>query len=329
LIKETVSVNWRVLWIGILLSAATYGQDLRAIAQSPFSIRTWIQTHQAFPAGDLWKALGIPELLSDPYKDLARGFDCQADPPCEVWSEPVPLPPDGSRGIALRFTRPGYDLNRFLIFRREGAVWRLAGYIDSNFAKYFDPILCAKQLGGRWWLVVQETSGSGTGFLELTQRWFETRDGQLQEVLSILDDSRALGYPGEFIVHSSATVMDFQRTGNGDLMRVLFRLAFTLAGNDGVDRGFFGSIERTAEYRRRGNESRFGPGASEIAGIFRPGPRHDLATEFVRYDLQNLLKIAAGPDSIERQWLARNLKSFPASSERDQILRKLDRGRSR
>ena len=329
LLKETVSVRLRVLWIGILVSVAAYGQDLRTIAQSPFSIRAWIQTHQTFLAADLWKALGIPESRSDPYQDLARGFDCQADPPCEVWSEPMPLPPDGSRGIALRFTKSQTELDRYLIFRQEDTAWKLAGYIDSNFAKYLDPVLYPKQLGGRWWLIMREQSGSGTGFQESIQRWFEMKDGHLREVFSALDDAYILGYPGEFVLRPSAIVTDYQRTRHGDLLRILLRLAFTLVDKDGVDRGFFGSIEKTAEYRRQGDESRFVLRGAEIDRIFRPGPREDLATEFLRYDLQNLLRIASGPESIEQQWLARNIGSFPASRARDELRRTLSKRKLR
>jgi hypothetical protein len=327
-------------WIAALIGGSAYGDDLGQVAGSPFRIQAYVQTHKAFNAGDLWKALGLPPLVSDPNfpKDLVRGFDCQPDLPCEAWLDPVQLSWAGTRFVALRFTQPTRQLSRYLLFQEAGTGWKLVGHIDSGFAKYFDPVLYPKELGSTWWLVLREQSGSGTGYHEWIQRWFEMKEGHLREVFSILDEAYLIAFPGDYVRRPAAIVTDYQRTKSGDLIRVLYRLAFTLVDNDGVDRAFFGSIEKPALYRRNRNETTFrldateGASENDINRVFRPWPPSlgpDSATDFLRYNLQNLLRIAGGPGSTERQWLEENLKDFPASAERRELMRALTAGTAR
>jgi hypothetical protein len=321
-------------WVAMLIACGgANADDLREVVRSPYGIQRYVQTHEALTAGDLWKALGIPELLSDPqWPNLARGFDCRSDLRCEAWIEPMQLSWERTRFVALRFAQEDRQLNRYLVFEQEGTVWKLAGHIDSVFAKYFDPILYPKELGGKWWLVLREQSGSGTGYHESIQRWFEMKGEHLREVLSILDQAYILGYPGHYISRPAAIATDFQRTERGDLVRVLYRLAFTLVDDDGVDRGFLGSIEKTAVYRRRANETTFhldatkGASENDIETIFWPSFRPNLATDFLRNDLQGLLRIARGPKSAERRWLAETLKEFPPGVERRELMRALAAG---
>lgn len=318
-------------WIAVLIGGGAYGEDLRTVAQSPYRIQTYVQTHNAFSASDLWRALGIPDLVTDRNVE-ARGFDCRPNAPCEIWLQQVPLSTDGTRFMALRFTQPGMQLDRYLLFHQQKTGWKLAGHIDSGFAKYFDPVLYPKEVGGKSWLVLREQSGSGTGYQEAIQRWFEVKGGRLREVLSILDDAYILGHPGEYVLRPSAIVMDFQRTGTGDLLRVLYRLVYALVDDDGVDRAFFGSIEKSVTYRRNRNETSFhlDAGASENdMKVFGPNLGQDLATEFLKNDFQNLLKISRGPRSTERRWLEENLKDFPPSAEREELRRALTAGTAR
>ena len=330
-----------LLWIAALIGGGAYGDDLGKVAGSPFRIQAYVQTHKEFDAGDLWKALGLPPLVSDPNfsKDLVRGFACQPDLPCEAWVDSVQLSQTRTRFVALRFTQPSMQLSRYLLFEETGTVWKLVGHIDSGFAKYFDPVLYSKELGSTWWLVLREQSGSGTGLFEWIQRWFEMKNGHLREVLSILDEGYYLiAFPGEYVCRPAAIVTDYQRTSSGDLIRVLYRLAFTLVDDDGVDRAFFGSIEKSAVYRRSKSEATFrldaseGVSENEINRVFRPFPPFlgpDSTSDFLRYDLHNLLRIAGGPRSTERQWLEENLKGFPASVEKRELMRALPAGTTR
>ncbi len=320
-----------LLWIASSNVSSAYGDEIQQVALSPFRIEAYVRSHGTFRARDLWKALGLPELVSDPNlpRDRAGNFDCKPDSPCQVWLEPVQLSWDTTRFIALRFTQSNTELNRYLVFGDKGNAWKLVGYIDAGFAKYFDPTLNLKEVGGKWWLVLREQSGSGTGYRASIQRWFEMRDRQLYEALSLPDQAYHLDYPGRYVRRPSAIVTDFERTIGGDLVRVLLRIAFTLVDDEGVDRAFLGSVERTIVYKRNRNEIAFhldpadGASQSDIESIFRPPFGSDSATDFLREDLQHLLRIAMGPESVERKWLLRNIKDFPPSSERQELMRAL------
>jgi hypothetical protein len=313
-----------------LMGCSACGEDIRAVAGSPYSIQAYVHAHERFNAGDLWKALGISELVSDPRVKVgdARSFDCQPDLPCEAWIQALQLSSDRSEFLAVRFTQPDRELNRYLVFRQTGNAWKLVGHIDSGFAKYFDPVLYPKELSNKWWLVLREQSGSGTGYYESIQRWFELRAGALQEVLSILSDAYVLGYPGEFAIRPTAIVTDFQQGSIGDLFRVLYRVAFTLVDENGVDRAFFGSTEEASLYRRDRSEVAFHPDVpkgtiyDEIRAL-RYKTAQDLATWFLSHDFQNLMKIARGPASIEQEWLRENLKELPPSEAREKLRRTL------
>ncbi len=322
------------LWaLGAIVSGR--GEDLSRIATSPFLIEEYVRGHKAFNAGDLWKALGVPELVSDPrFPDLTRGFDCQSDLACEASIQPLQLSP-WNRSVALRFTKPMAELNRYLVFQQpdvfpgKSGAWALAGYIDSGFAKYFDPVLYTRQLGGKWWLVLSEQSGSGTGFDSSLQRWFEVKHGRLREVLSLLDKAYLLAYPDEFNVRPAGILTDYQRTATGEAFRGVCRVAFTLADDDAVDRAFLGSTERAIVYRRNRDEDSFhlsgadGAPCDNIPGILLPDSNQELATWFLRQDFENLRKIARGRQSVEKQWLRDSLKDFPATAERDELIRML------
>ncbi len=305
------------------------GEDLSQIARSPYLIEEYVRDHKTFNAGDLWKALSVPELVSDPhFPSLAGRVDCESA--CEALIQPLQISDGANLYIALRFTERMEELNRYLVFRRPAVftrgnvVWTLAGYIDSGVARYFDPVLYEREPGGKWWLVLSEQSGSGTGFYSSLQRWFEVQAGLLREVLSILDNAYILGYPGEFVLRPAAIITDYQHTTTGDIFRILFRVTFTLIDDDGVDRAFFGSTEKTYFHRRDRNEVAFHLTGPEHA----PGDdildiHEDRATWFLRQDFDNLRKIARGRPSVEEKWLQDNLKDFPPSAQRLALIRAL------
>ena len=304
--------------IAAWLAGNASGDDLREIVRSPYRIQAYVRPHKSFDAGKLWVALGVPEVLSDPVlgKEPVRAFDCQAEWPCRAWIEEVQLSAT-RRYVVLRLSQPLRELNRYLVFDNKS---RLIGYIDSAFAKYFDPVLYTREVGNKWWLVLREQSGSGMGAYERTQRWFEVHAGKLREALSILDDGYMLSYPGWYLRRPSAFVTGYEHTLHGDRLRVLFLLDYTLADDYGVDIGLFGSIQEKVVYSRGNGEAAFRLSAAESRDIARIWPGAEDPTDFLQAALPDLMMIAHSPRSAERQWLIDNLPAFPASPERRQLL---------
>jgi hypothetical protein len=238
----------------LIVGGSLHGDDLREVARSPYRIEAYVRSHKTFNADDLWDALGIPAVLSDAYGPikLKEKFDCR-DSVCQAWLQQIQLSLDGSRSVVLPFTQREQQMNRYLVFNDK---FRLIGYFDSTFAKYFDPVIYPVDLGGKSWLVLREQVGSGTGFYEMIQRWFEIKSGKLREVLSILDHAFLLSYPGQYVRRTSARVTGLEHTREGDLFRVQYRLDYALPGEgDGVDTGYFGSFSKDVIYRHGRSEA--------------------------------------------------------------------------
>ena len=50
-------------FVGITLAATVHAEDLREVVRSPLLIEEHVNSHNAFNAGDLWSALGLPPLV--------------------------------------------------------------------------------------------------------------------------------------------------------------------------------------------------------------------------------------------------------------------------
>lgn len=235
------------------------------------------------------------------------GFDCSAsEGPCEAYRLPVRLGAMDD-GMVVAITQRDRFLSRFIIFRNESVGWRVVGCVDAAITRYFDPTIRSTQIGGRWWLVLIDQTGSGTGYARTRQRWFQFRKGRVAEALSILDQAYLLVGPDVNTWRASAVVTGFSSSGSEDSFTVLYRSAFTLANTKAEDVGLIGTRQATAVYWRQNAKQAFrlneraGLGKDEIANSFTPGPESDiLQSDFLKLEARDLRRIASGPPRSRR-----------------------------
>ena len=324
----------RLAWLFMLLPAcepaalpapADNDAALRVAARSPYLIKRFFDSHESFTLDALWAALHIPSATIPQRCNSPR--DCTA----ELIAVPVSAEPQ----VILRLNF-GDVLPVFLRFDQStgpgGKIWKLAGFFAA-FSRYFR---CEHQLislGGRPFLLVSDQAEAGTGLsvkrvsgFDLDRRGFKPAFAYVAAgyMMRFCDVNRDVsGYPYSF------------EKGPVEKLRIRYRARYSThyCTNNQVsdDEIELGSTSADAVYTRTGDaDFKLDPSstnAKEIEVVYRdwdsePGLSDQ---DFLRYNFENLNRIASGPANRRKRWLARFLADCVDTPERRRLVEAIRR----
>jgi hypothetical protein len=272
---------------------------------SPYSVQDAVRSGKRPEWKRVWAALGLPSesQVRGSYIASARLDEELGTPTAGIF--PIALSGSGEKQILLRLGWPERRFFRYVLFERKGPSWHVAGYVDHDFAQYFEPTHRVAEVGGKRWLVFRVQTGSGSsGYSDATQRWFEMADGRLRESLSVVSDTTQFASPGHYWMRLSASVTGYARSADGETISVQYVARFGLDYGDSR----LGTVRKIATYQRRqqGETFQFDAARSEITSrqierLFRSDSVN--FRDFVAFDSENLAAIIKSKRGAAFRWL--------------------------
>ena len=292
---------------------------LRAAAPSPYAIKRFVDTHDRFQWDTLRAQLHISgDVFSRPCE---RRSECSA--------EIIAIPGDIDHQVILRLNFYYNDHAAFLRFYRtngpHGEVWRCAGSFEPE-VKYFRPEHHLISLGGRPFLLVSEQAFSGSGLnvkaisgFDLSRHRFEAAfkyvaEGNVEFPCSVNREVR--GYPYSF------------EAGSTEKLRIRYRVRYYTRECEDADTLIeLGSASTDAVYTRTGDVDFAvdspSANAKEIDAVYWSWDPSLSDEDFLRYNFDNLNRIATGPRDRRKRWLARFLATCADTPEKRRLVQTL------
>lgn len=207
----------------------TYPEDMPLAPQDIFY---FLQQHPKANVQRLWQRLGIRTDSTS-----AVDFDDSCD--CEVNLLEYNLDDDVESEKVLQIKQTLSESYRYLIFKGPEIEPKFLGHIDVH-AKYppSDPVVLLSN--GRAWLVVQQTTGTGSGLAAWDDTIYEVADGHIRQIASYLARVRQSGIGTEPTKEFVGRPLSC-RTQNG---HVFLTVAYTLKYRRGKDVPFFTSRKK-------------------------------------------------------------------------------------
>lgn len=129
----------------------------------------------------IWRTLGVEVTDQAASRCGCRADDCPGI--CQAAVFDVGRESPGSWRRILRICYAGGADCRYIVFTRV-REWRVAGLIESLDNQYRPPEHRLVSSGARYWLVINQLSGRGTGFLNYSELWYDLMQSNLPVVLA-------------------------------------------------------------------------------------------------------------------------------------------------
>jgi hypothetical protein len=271
----------------------------------------------------IWDRLGIPK--SDADLDQCN-YSCHAD----ITS----LELDGMLGKETLLTLGGEATNRYLIFKRVAGrlatndSWELLGYIDA-FTRWSDCKYRIENAGTQRWLVVEETTGHGSGFGSYADSWYEVSKNGIVPVLSYQTSLFEMASETRASLERETRVrrIDF----NGGITSVVLLSSTTHKSSNGDS--LLWTADRNVTFIKGPAMKRFAfdPLHSEMtANELDPqfGDAVNItADEFLKYNYRELTKLAISGSAEQKDWLRNYLATRNDSLEKQSLQKALEGAR--
>ena len=339
----------------IFASATIIAQDnwrerktmfLQPGSTSPFALARVIRNSTETSPVDLrtvWHKLGV----------AAEYFEtCSGE--CEAKTYRRELDNRPGREVILELSR-SWDVRRFLVYTKVSSSrrWKLLGYIDHDFNRYWMAKQRVVRAFGRNWLVIRGQEGSGSGYSLYGETWYRVTAEKVHRVLHYPVDGHTAPWPTGVGWDFKGRVIS-NRSRNADVLDVRYKVAYEFLDyfehrfdklfanrhhvyyvrdtrtNKFVFDSARSNISETELNAIAGIESEDEPEVgtaiggstfytqSEATTIYNGGYQ-----VFLKYNSRSLLKIAAGRDARRKQWLRGFLKDCEASSEKKALVQAL------
>lgn len=307
------------------------------IQADPFEIRDRIAADPGFDVAALWRELGISTELHTVYERVGVQpespaiFDACEDCAAEIHEEEF-----GSlgTGIILKVCQQwGYC--RFLVFLplrdapADRSRWQFIGHADHDFARHFVPEHRIETTGETTYLVVVAQGLTGTGVSLDYERWYEVSAAGMNEVLSL--PVRGHECPDDVSLCRSFEATVFPGRSTDRRVEVVFTVTyhgsrFLLDGSSREEVPLF-SRRQQAIFVREGllrdftlapRDPESAITMDEMRSVFNVGTM--TCDDFIRFNTEELARLASGPDSESRDWLRAYLLSCEPTPERERAL---------
>lgn len=309
------------------------------LSVSPYKIQKYITTENHSELSPVWRELGIPAELSTVYPrvgivlDDPAIFDKCED--CRTEIHPLTWKNSKDKLVALKIYQP-WGLCRFLIFRplRDSTTdklkWQFTGHADHDFARYQPPQHRTERLANGRYFVIKAQGVSGTGASLEYERWYEITPYGMKEVLSLPlrghECADALS-----LCRTFSTRIEKNKCGNRHV-RVLFRVQYTgnrfLLDGKSFDNILLFTKQKQAVYARSESGADFVLSApdstispNEARAVYHIGALS--CEDFIRFNHDDILKIASSPRFRARAWLTRYISGCEPTQAQAKLLQAL------
>ncbi len=292
----------------------------------PVAVQQAIARNPDFDVASLWRALGIPAQLDTVYPQVHVGaVNYMSDATfarcggaCVAEITQAALDAGPVEDLILKIYQDRGPC-RFLLFKpipgaTEIPAWQFIGHADHDFWRHYRPDYRTAAIGGRYYFLMSAEGDSGTGISLQYDRWYEFRQADMHEVLS-------LPAKGHDCMTASSPCREFASTvlsgtdnaaAQGDQFVVNFTVRYSgnqylVDGTDGeiplfsrTQRAVYARLSGSADYALT-QGSNITP--REIQTVFDPD--NLTCGDFLAFNANNIAAIASGGDSPAKQWLAR------------------------
>jgi len=294
---------------------------LRGAARSPYAIKRFVDTHDQFKWDDLWAALHVGDDV----------FAQPCDHPSDCSAELIVVPGSANRQVILRLNWAGNFWAVFLRFYASpgppGAqtAWRCAGSFEPD-VKYFRPEHHLISLGGKPFLLVSEQAWSGSGLSVKMISGFDLSRHRFEADFKYVAEGHV-----EFPCHVNREVWGYPYSfeqGSTETLRIRYRVRYyTDTCEDPDTRIELGSASTDAVYTRTGyGDFKIDPSSAngkEIEAVYWSWDPSLSDEDFLRYNFDNLDRIATGPRDRSRRWLGRFLAGCADTPEKKRLAQAL------
>jgi hypothetical protein len=301
--------------------AALATDEIVSTAQDPHLLAAYINTHPEVDLTPLRAYLGVNDYgvlqPCEPHK-------CHG----EVTDVPGVKPLQAILWIADSFNQYAF----WIRYHKDAAdAWRLLSAHLVN-GKYIMPEYKLSRKFGRPFLVVDGLGTGGTGMETTRESWFDLSLPRSQPVLSYTTQGFAAPGCDQCFIHGvEAIASEVQKNGVAQI-RIERTASFETQPWDNSQKPLdLGSRTATAVYfRATTGKFTLSPSLStatkRVLDTLFDIPDEDWMTnkQFLRFDIANLRRIAATPQSPEAKWLAEFLKTCKTSPQKSEILRLLN-----
>ena len=285
----------------LLAAAALAGVDeeLAQAAKSPYDIARFVDRHASFQWEPLWQALGIKDA------DLATQ-PCEArEGAVRICSEELITIPDPSQ-VVLILRQEAFRWQVYLRFLRERGPdgwerWKFAGYYQP-MVKDYPPKYRTIRFGKKPYLLLTSQGASGSDWSSELELWLDLTAAEFEPVFSLTIEGHYSGAPYGVGRDTHATVVGLE-SEPVERIRVAYSVRFKRFDVP------LGEQSDDAVYTRRGGKFVFDAALSKRSAK-DIGLLYDIDTESgpsnedsIRNVLPALKKIAAGPDTGDKDWL--------------------------
>jgi hypothetical protein len=302
------------------------GSSARTGVIDPVAVQQAIARNPDFDVGSLWRALGIPAQLDTVYPKVHVGAaNYMSDATfgscggaCVAEITQASLGAGDTKDLILKIYQDDGPV-RFLFFRPTAdpagtAAWQFIGHADHDFARHYTPDYRTVVIGDRHYFVMSAEGGSGTGISLDYDRWYDVRQGDIHEVLSLpakghecMTASSLCREFASMVVSGTAGINDASQFVVNFTVRY-WSSRYLLDGTyDDVP--LFAREQRAVYVRPAGSEdyALVAQGsditAREIPTVFVPG--NLTCQDFLGFNANDIAAVASGGDTAAKQWLSR------------------------
>ena len=301
---------------------------------SPYEIEAYIDENPQADVSDIWRRLGIR------YENLGLGHFTDEDQffsscrGCEAEIFTYEFNGKAGSEVLLRVSDRLQEACRYLIFEELNARsakdgWKLLGHIDHAFGRYRIPQHYFVASQGKTWLVVQGQAGSGSGFALYYDRLFRFDGDKMKEVLSYPSEGHLSGVVGyEPSREFAARILSCESKNGIETVMIEFTLSYSgyVEDSDVSNVLLWDKRQKAVYIKQPGSrnyvldESKSDLSEKEIKAIYAGEGLS--ADSTLKYNYDELVKIATGKNSKSRKWLRGFLKEYGHTPE-TKVLRQM------
>jgi len=310
-------------------SVAQMPQTLIPKTLSPYDIESFINAHPQANLAELWQRIGIRGL------NFAQGW--QGDTTlsqflasctnCSAETFGYDLDSEPGSEVLLRIEDRLSETCRYLVFKSLGRLgtWRLIGHIDHNFGRYMMPHHLILLSNGRSWLVITQQGQSGTGVALYFDRLFLVEHGALREVMRYTSKGHQSTFTSEPERDFSGRILNCEVRNGVARIEIEFAVTYLREdlSNPSLDAALFTKKQKALFVGKLGRKrfaldaTRSDLSQNELEAVYDVD---SLTNEsFLKYNLEELSRIAKGTDTNRKEWLKRFLNVCKNSTEKRRL----------